>query len=521
MISVSTRTSKSGTNNKIKNERTRRVELSAYTASPDIEFNIDEFEQYAVSRLNVLRWIEKQSGLGLPIKDNIHNIIRKYNLHIPLNDQISHFIGRLCFCQTTDRRKWFLQTEKALFEARYVTSTDNDKICVHEELCKGISSYDTYYKNDIIRDDELNGKSPIPYFKNGVEIRNEKEMLPFYKVPFQDVISLIGRRSVYLLNGYAYVPNNRFFSLITGKFRAHLNRGLISAKKAIDKMKNDPITMECVSRVIHIINGLHKITSGPAYKINKDKKAKITHKDVNKLSSIHFPLCMQSSIDHLRNDKHLKHGGRMHLGLFLKGIGLSLNDSIIYFRNHFTKIGGDKFNKQYAYNIRHNYGKEGKRIDYTPYSCSKIISCTPNNEDFHGCPYKIFDINNLRKYLAVNKKMNSSDIEEILNLVKNNHYQLGCRAYFNFQHKDIMKKKKIKIDDIESRWSHPNEYFDSSYTLYHGQNNKNEEEKEKETVETNNDISMKENHNNINNTNRNNNNRFFNLNDNNNNNNNH
>ena len=54
----------------------------------------------------------------------------------------------------------------------------------------------------------------------------------------------------------------------------------------------------------------------------------------------------------------------------------------------------DKFDKEYAYNIRHNYGQEGKRADYTPYSCGKVISD-------HACPYAATEESELVRMLEV------------------------------------------------------------------------------------------------------------------------
>lgn len=46
-----------------------------------------------------------------------------------------------------------------------------------------------------------------------------------------------------------------------------------------------------------------------------------------------------------------------------------MDESMQFWKKKFSgKMDGEKFDKQYSYNIRHSYGKEGKRTDYTPWS---------------------------------------------------------------------------------------------------------------------------------------------------------
>ncbi len=56
-----------------------------------------------------------------------------------------------------------------------------------------------------------------------------------------------------------------------------------------------------------------------------------------------------------------------------------------FWRSEFgPKCAGESFDKKYAYGVRYNYAKEGKRTDYTPYSCMKIIQ-TPVPKVCHHC----------------------------------------------------------------------------------------------------------------------------------------
>ncbi|ETO20938.1 hypothetical protein RFI_16268 [Reticulomyxa filosa] len=176
---------------------------------------------------------------------------------------------------------------------------------------------------------------------------------------------------------------------------------------------------------------------------------------------------MQFSFDKLREEGHAKHGSRMQFGLFLKGIGMSLPESLQFWKKALRQTSSEKFAREYAYNVRHNYGQEGKRTNYSPFGCNRIITSTPSHLDHHGCPFKIFDTNHLMSYLRNKKKVSDSNCEEIAKFKTNGHYVLACRKYFQIQNATKLSEHKLDIEDIASTWSHPNEYFDNSYRLYH------------------------------------------------------
>ncbi|KAE8280535.1 DNA primase large subunit [Larimichthys crocea] len=105
------------------------------------------------------------------------------------------------------------------------------------------------------------------------------------------------------------------------------------------------------------------------------------------------------------------------------------------------------------------FGKEGKRTDYTPYSCMKVIlSNAPSQGDHHGCPFRHNDPELLKQKLQL-YKVSPSGISQILELVKGMHYQLACQKYFELTH---------NIEDASFSLNHPNQYFIESQKVLGG-----------------------------------------------------
>ncbi|CAM9653304.1 unnamed protein product, partial [Heterosigma akashiwo] len=73
----------------------------------------------------------------------------------------------------------------------------------------------------------------------------------------------------------------------------------------------------------------------------------VTPDKLDMLANRSMPLCMSQMHRAVQRDHHLKHTGRIQLGLFLKGAGLSLEDALVWWQRAFTKgMSVDQFNKK-------------------------------------------------------------------------------------------------------------------------------------------------------------------------------
>jgi len=162
--------------------------------------------------------------------------------------------------------------------------------------------------------------------------------------------------------------------------------------------------------------------------------ADISARNIDTLSSS-FPLCMQNLHRSLRRDAHLKHYGRLQYTLFLKGIGLNLEECLVFWRSSFSKITDDTFNKEYRYNVRHAYGDVGgdsnrRGNGYSPFSCQKILTeHPPGPGESHGCPYRHFSTENLTALLQAVGVKDHEVLKGVKEDKEKSKFHLACNRF--------------------------------------------------------------------------------------------
>ena len=193
---------------------------------------------------------------------------------------------------------------------------------------------------------------------------------------------------------------------------------------------------------------------------------KLTADRVDQASDTNMPLCAKYMQKMLKADHKLKHWARQQYGLFLKGAGLAMEEALVFWESHFSKVmNHDEFQKKYAYSIRHNYGKEGARKDYTPPSCNKIILGTPPETGaYHGCPYRHLPDKQLAMLLQNTAKLSLHETQDIVTTAKSGHFQIACLKHFEITHPG---HQNMDLGSGSSGFmEHPNQWFKAS-VQYH------------------------------------------------------
>lgn len=362
-------------------------------------------------------------------------------------DEASHFLLRLALCSKHDQRSWLLATEVDLFSSR-LTGTGVPFALRMIERVNGPKV--TEVSGDELRLYRLELESVA----RGPNRQRENLVYKYYKVAFEEVPSLVRHRRVFLRDGFAFVPAHNVMDIVISQFRTRLSAALTAASKVRSIADDDP-------RMKSILNTIewHYTAPDDAGRTLDAVAAidRISLREVHSSVDV-MPLCMRHMFLKLLENHHLRHAARMQLGVFLKGCGLNMEESLKFWKVEFGKgnISGEKFDKEYAYNIRHHYGKEGKRRNLMPFPCIRIINERPGPGEHNGCPYREFQEGRLKQALR-GMGVDDNISKGIAKTAQEGNFQLACGYCFA-----ATQPGPHGITDQglpEYIPNHPNEYF--------------------------------------------------------------
>ncbi|KAF6002344.1 DNA primase large subunit [Cyanidiococcus yangmingshanensis] len=357
-------------------------------------------------------------------------------------DALSHFMLRLAFGQSADLQEWWVQAERLLLRLRPALESLS-------ELAEQFLPGDAASAQRPLIESVSCEKAPRQVFEtlrgDGYQLIHEqlKNMghtgtgnlenmgIPMFKIPFELVLRWVRHRQLWLHAGYAWVPALAWNELVLEWFDAFLRRAGVAAAQRLSIAPSSSRLQERLSPMVLCLRERHQgwmrsrqRQAGTLRSIGSSVAVELHLPELGDAVN-DFPLCMRLLMVRLQDHGHLRHQGRLQLGLFLKGAGLTLSESLQFWRE--SLLGKNEFEREYAYGIRYNYGLEGKRKSCPPFTCARMLEMRPGPGEHHGCPFQELAAPALeqavRTYLKIEEP---EDIEEITRFAASGQPQRAC-----------------------------------------------------------------------------------------------
>ena len=367
--------------------------MSYYLKPPRGDIPLEKLEELTMKRWRFLQLLDLQDIDGFHQKLADHADLSESVMENSSKDRVSHFFLRLCISKSTDysTRSKFIDKEASLFSYRLeqmskrdITQSIRDVIrhlddLIREENCDEIFSVLAKSLESILEENMLDEKSEFEF-----------------QVPFQVVPQLVSRRKVKLENGQATILCDNVKEYLSCVFSTLLRSSVkaMSGKSIAYGFEEDDDRIKMLTELIQSqITFVHN--SIPC------DKSEIRFEQVDTLSQ-HFPRCFAHVHQKLQSSHRLGHHARVAYTLFLKDIGLPLEEALKFWNFHYSQDANhhDKCShswqengKKFEYSINHLYGNAGGRKSYSAHNCQSVAKRCSSINDELNCPF--YDIEDL------------------------------------------------------------------------------------------------------------------------------
>lgn len=186
----------------------------------------------------------------------------------------------------------------------------------------------------------------------------------------------MSNHKVHIIEGIAIVSCNQWNDLLVDLFRSIYVKSLFHICRSMSSLAENNLKVEYLRDKINCY-----YNSKVAFWNKINEVVSLENLNQNKQF---LPPCMSLSLNLLYTNHRLAHDPRYRLTLFLKEIGVPLNDTLMLFKNEYSKCSTsgstcthtwEKHYKSIEYNVRHTYGTVGSKKTYQMPSCLVMQVC--------------------------------------------------------------------------------------------------------------------------------------------------
>lgn len=417
------------------------AEMVFYLAYPDGNVDLDLLCNMCHRRLAIMMKIARCEGNVNAVRnvleedDTCHECL----IEGSPQDSVSHFFLRLLLCPFGSAFNTIVQAESMLFLCRFEALNWDERRAIVERAFSDSNDLLKCNINQQFREVLTTlTKVLAAALKSWSLIVEAKEYS--VGVPFEHALSLVSARRVILRAGEAIIREHHLPVFLAGMFQAVCEQGTAHFKRTARFR-----TLHQDERMAELRTSLRA-----AFEAQRGFLAMgcpLKAGEVDSQAAAYFPPCMSALYATLKREKRLSHDDRFVFSLFLKEIGLNLTEAIEFWSRYYIEPPGKKatcshtwqtHTSRLTYSVRHMYGQEGSRVDYTAHGCTQV-------QDNRLCPFTSDQFQTLQGGQQV------GDLEDIAQLCENKQYLAACKLHMLRTGKQLASEMILQAEPFEGR----------------------------------------------------------------------